>query len=258
VVIYGTGGTGGGQAVVADVNSDGNPDIVVASPCGNGLCRTSGLVGVLFGNGDGTFQRAITYGSGGWEAFGVTVGDVNGDDKPDIVVANSCPSIDTCPTGGIVGVLLNNGDGTFQTAETYGSGNYKAISVVLADLNGDGKPDILVSNISEFGANGTLGVLLNNGDGTFQTAVSYGSGGYGGPISVAVADVNGDGKPDLVAANECVSESGCGEATSTGGMGVLINTSSCDGQYGVDAPISLDPGVRKPQGLGGFAAECFY
>ena len=48
-----------------------------------------------------------------------------------------------------------------------------------------------------------VSVLLGNGDGTFQTAVSYGTGGYQ-PYSVAVADVNGDGKPDLVVANWCV------------------------------------------------------
>src|SRR6185312_3394865 len=159
-------------AVVADVNSDGNPDVVVASPCESG-CGKNGLVGVLFGNGDGTFRKAMTYGSGGWEVYGVAVADVNGDGKPDIVAANSCPSIDTCPSGGIVGVLLNNGDGTFQTAETYGSGDYKAISVAMADLNGNGKPDIVVTNISEFGANGSLGVLLNTGDGTFQPAMTF-------------------------------------------------------------------------------------
>ena len=53
-------------------------------------------------------------------------------------------------------------------------------------------------------SNGTVGVLLGNGDGTFQTAVTYGSGGYWAN-SVAVADVNGDGKPDLLVANFCVS-----------------------------------------------------
>ncbi len=58
------------------------------------------------------------------------------------------------------------------------------------------------------GGNGTVGVLLGNGDGTFQTAVTYDSGGYEA-ISVAVADVNGDGKPDLVVANRCADNTCC-------------------------------------------------
>ena len=76
----------------------------------------------------------------------VAVADVNGDGKPDLVVANVCASsADDCANG-TVGVLLGNGDGTFQTAVTYGSGGYEANSVAVADVNGDGKPDLLVAN----------------------------------------------------------------------------------------------------------------
>ena len=59
--------------------------------------------------------------------------------------------------------------------------------------DGDGKPDLVVLN----GGSNTVGLLLGNGDGTFQAVVTYGSGGVY-PQSVAVADVNEDGKPDLV------------------------------------------------------------
>jgi FG-GAP-like repeat len=209
VVEYSSGGYGPASVAVADVNGDGKPDIVVANFCGSS-CGQAGTVGVLLGNGDGTFRTAVTYGSGGYNASSVAIADVNGDGKPDIVVANSCGSSSSC-TGpvGTVGVLLGNGDGTFQTAVTYDSGGINARGVAIADVNGDGKPDLLVINEScsssttcssiQSITDGAVGVLLNNGNGTFQTAVAYDSGGIIA-TSIAVGDLNGDGKPDLVVA----------------------------------------------------------
>ena len=72
--------------------------------------------------------------------------DVNGDGKPDLMVANYCGTDNNCSTEGSAGVLLGNGDGTFQTAVTYGSGGLNPLSVAVADVNGDGKPDLLVAN----------------------------------------------------------------------------------------------------------------
>jgi uncharacterized protein (DUF2141 family) len=200
-VPYASGGYYSDSVAVADVNGDGKPDLLVASWCISSACN-NGAVSVLLGNGDGTFQTAVPYATDAYEAESVAVADVNGDGKPDLLVANYC-DISTC-TNGTVSVLLGNGDGTFQTAVPYVSGGYYAVSVAVADVNGDGKPDLLVENyrVSEFQGPGMVGVLLGNGDGTFQTAVTYGSGAYYG-YAVAVADVNGDGKPDLVAANEC-------------------------------------------------------
>jgi hypothetical protein len=186
-VTYGSGGIGGwisGPVTVADVNRDGRPDLIVA----NG---ESGTVGVLLGNGDGTFQPAATFvaGSGPWSA---AVADVNGDGKPDLLVANYPDST--------VGVLLANGDGTFQAVVTYGSGEYQAASIAVADVNGDGKPDMVVANDCPGTCEGSVSVLLGNGDGTFQAPVLYDSGGWV-TWEVVIADVNGDGKPDVVVIN---------------------------------------------------------
>jgi hypothetical protein len=247
-VAYGSGGYRAGSVAVADVNGDGKPDLVVANFCVSSSNCPNGTVGVLLGNGDGTFQTAVPYGSGGWQYDGdsVMVADVNGDGKPDIVVANNCGnSNNNCPNG-TVGVLLGNGDGTFQTAVPYNSGGYYAYSVAVADVNGDGKPDLLVANYCDNGSdcnegtgNGLVGVLLGNGDGTFQTAVAYGSGGYGA-YSVAVADVNGDGKPDLLVANNCAgTNSNCPNGT----VGVLLGNG--DGTFQ----------TAVPYGSGGWEAE---
>ncbi len=93
----------------------------------------------------------------------MVVADVNGDGKPDLVVTNECASSSNCANG-TVSVLLGNGDGTFQAAVAYGSGGYEANSVAVADVNGDGKPDLLVVNQQVNGGDayyGTVGVLIN-------------------------------------------------------------------------------------------------
>jgi len=174
---------------VADLNGDHKPDIVVTNAGSN-------TVGVLLGNGNGTFQAAVTYGSGGMFLSSVAVADVNGDGRTDLLVTNACsdPNCD-----GTVGALLGNGNGTFQAAVTYGSGGILAQSVAVADVNHDGKADLLVANDCAGSCSkikGGVAVLLGNGDGTFQTATSYDSGGSHA-YSVAAADVNGDGSPDL-------------------------------------------------------------
>src|ERR1022692_4299000 len=163
-VAYRAGGTPSSVAL-ADVNGDGKPDIVVGN---------NGNVGVLLGNGNGTFQPVVTHPSGGegqWFQTPVAIADVNGDGKPDIVLANS--GAVSGPSN--VGVLLGNGDGTFQPVVTYGSGGFTPDSVAVADVSGDGRLDILVANQFCYSSDScsALGVLLGNGDGTFQTAVSY-------------------------------------------------------------------------------------
>jgi FG-GAP-like repeat len=214
---YGSGGTSSGASVaIADLNGDGKPDVVVTNACGKDSNCTTGSLGVLLGNGDGTFQPAVTYGSGGYLDVSVAVADVNGDNKPDLLVTDNCAD-NACGGDGLVGVLLGNGDGSFQPVMTLSSGGKIAQWVAVADVNGDGKPDLLVANgCNSNCSEGTVGMLVGNGDGTFLPAVTYSSGGKFAR-SIAVADVNGDRKLDLLVANYCVIESTC----SGGGPGAV-------------------------------------
>ena len=127
----------------------------------------------------------------------MTAADVNGDGKPDLIVANA--------NDNTVSVLLNTtapGAATpsFAAQQTFATGSVP-ISVTAADVNGDGKPDLIVAN----GNDDTVSVLLNTtapGAATPSFAAQQTFATGSGPDSVTAADVNGDGKPDLIVANE--------------------------------------------------------
>jgi hypothetical protein len=113
-----------------------------------------------------------------------------------------------------LGVLLGNGDGTFQPVIPYSLGGPSLGQIVLADVNGDGKLDIVTASQEN------AMVLLGNGDGTFQTPVGFFPTGGFGAAGIAVADVNGDGRPDVMVTNRCFnSNPNC----NFGSVGVLLN-----------------------------------
>jgi hypothetical protein len=224
VPTYPSGGYGSESTAVSDLNGDGIPDIVVANDCTNLNCANpQGLVGVLLGNGDGTFQAVETYQSGGWYAVSVAIADVNGDGKPDIVATNSCQG--TCDNNeeDLVGVLIGKGDGTFLPAQTYSSGGTYAIGVAVADMNLDGKPDIIVANGYAWPYfSGAVSVLLGNGDGTFLPAQTFDTEGSA-PYWLVVSDVNHDGFLDVVVSVPYLVD---------GGTGVCVFLGHGDGTLG--------------------------
>jgi hypothetical protein len=200
---------------VADANGDGKLDVEVSNGYAS-INSANGSVGVLIGNGDGTLQTALTYDSGGGYPAALTAADVNGDGAPDILLVNSGANNTSLIAAG---VLLGNGDGTFRAAVAYPTGGFSAwsaASMAVEDVNGDGKTDLLIANNGD----PTIAVLLGNSDGSFQTALSFGSGGNDA-YAIVASDLNRDGKPDIAVANYC-SDSKC---ANTSILGVLINAS---------------------------------
>jgi hypothetical protein len=208
-IAHASGGLNPQSVAVGDLNGDGKLDAVVANLCSDGSC-TAGSVGVLLGNKDGTFQNASSYVLGGLDSDSVAIGDFNGDGKLDLAVANDCT--DNSCTSGSISVLFGNGDGTFQSPQTIGSGGNAALSLAVGDFNGDGKPDLAVaagcaSGTDCFYESGVVTLLLGNGDGSFQAPLSYET--WGGVCSigsnyVVAADLNGDGQLDLAVAGSSV------------------------------------------------------
>jgi len=163
-----------GVAVTGDFNNDGKIDVAVSSSSG---------IGILLGNGDGTFQP-VTFSIGPSSSVSFAA-DVNGDGKLDLVGL----------TGLSVQVWLGNGDGTFKTLAPITSA-FGGVAAV-ADLNGDGKLDILLNSGNGPRGGGALYLLLGNGDGTFGSPITI-IPTPAGPFSfVTVDDFNGDGRKDI-------------------------------------------------------------
>jgi len=170
-----------GFIAAADLNADGKADVAtvyVNCNAGNNTCLPGDLV-VLIGNGDGTFQSPVEY-AVGLEPEDLTIGDFNGDGKPDVATANLASST--------ISILLNNGDGTFQTHVDSSTG-LTPQRILSGDFNGDGKLDLVTLTLAGFSLH------LGNGDGTFRPHQDYAVNNPG--ISLAAGDFNGDGKLDL-------------------------------------------------------------
>jgi hypothetical protein len=183
----------------ADLNHDGHTDLVVSQSVIADSRNYDG-VQVFLSNGNGTFTpKNDPYLSGGVPDFGtstVTLGDVNGDGIPDIVVGNFCDSGIVYPAcrSGAIGVLLGRpeGDGTFLPVSTYNVPDGNLMGISLADVNGDGKLDVVASTLTG------VAVAFGNGDGTFQAATVYAALRAEQNVQLAIADLNNDGSLDIV------------------------------------------------------------
>ena len=138
---------------------------------------------VVYNRGDGTLRAPITQDAGGVPRA-VALGDVDGDGKQDLVVANTHPPE--------VDVIINQGGGVFAPATRHPA-RAPVNALAVGDLNGDGKLDVAAASASTASAS----VLLNQGNGRFAAPISYPAGPN--PIAIELVDLNSDGKPDLVA-----------------------------------------------------------
>jgi len=174
-------GTGPISVAIGDVSGDGKADMAVTN-------YASTSVSVFINNGNGTFAAKVDYPTGaGTGPRSVAIGDLSGDGKADLAVANNASNV--------AQIFINNGSGTFAAKVDYPLGG-SARSIAIGDLDGDGDADLATANFS----NPNASVLMNNGNGTFATKVDYTTGSS--PTSVAIGDLDGDGDADLAVAND--------------------------------------------------------
>jgi hypothetical protein len=171
------------SVVAADVNSDGELDLISLNVATNPLT-------VWINDGSGGFRTNAAYSTGA--VYSIAVADVNADGDPDLV----CGSKELIGSPSMLTVLTNDGSGRFVLSSSLNAGNRFA-SVTAADVNGDGKLDLIGANaISPIG---TLLVCTNNGVAGFVLSATYDVGND--PFSVVTADANDDGWTDLICAN---------------------------------------------------------
>ncbi len=199
----GVGGGGGISLAVGDFNRDGNLDVATVP-------SSEEFLEVALGNGNGTFGVATDFNADARPDF-VATGDLNGDGILDLVAANY--------DSNDISVLLGKGDGTFGTASDTPVGQIAPDALALADFNGDKKLDLVVASVGSGGIRGGLTVMLGNGDGTFGPSALYAKDDF---YTVTVADINGDGKLDLIAS---------GSDPSTKAVFITISLGNGDGTF---------------------------
>jgi hypothetical protein len=275
-------GVGPLSMVAADLRKNGTQDLVVAE-------IETGTVGVLLGNGDGTFADETLY-SVPHLAAAVAVNDFNHDGKPDIAVALS-NTHQEIPMPAIA-MLPGLGDGTFgQPVVSYSSNVFRNTSIQITidsgDINNDGFSDLLVlqplyqtPSVVVFDA---VVVYLNNGDGTFKESTPLvGADFITYPTDARLADVNGDGCLDalvsdlsevvMVGLGDCSGNFGALRHVPMGGPATTVRVADVNGdgnldlvtgsamvqQFDYSYPVGTTVGVALGDGKGNFSAARVY
>ncbi len=222
-------GNGPWSVSIGDFNGDGLRDLALANLDSN---TVSILLNTTPTNATiPTFATNVDFPTGNGP-ISVSIGDFNGDGKPDLATANQ--------TSNTASILLNTtatgaATPTFATNVDFPTGN-RPVSVSIGDINGDGKPELATANYSS----NTASILLNTTPtnattATFAPQATFPTGN--GPLSVSIGDINGDGKPDLALPN-------FGSSTAS----ILLNTTpkvtavtatTPDGSYGVGSTIAI-------------------
>jgi hypothetical protein len=174
--------------VLGDFNGDGKLDVATVSP----ISSTGLGVVVFYGKGDGSFsapQTAVSlpgFALCGFQNF-LQVSDFNGDGNPDLAFC----------TDSQIGVVLNNGNGTFQPPVFVDAGSQSQFTFAVGDLNTDGKADLLVSQY--YGFNPQVVTFLGNGDGTFQSPQTIALPPvFSAELGITAGDFNSDGLLDYI------------------------------------------------------------
>jgi hypothetical protein len=198
-VAYNRGRYGNGEFTVAgpqiasgDFNHDGKADVLVLNA--NSIVGQSVTLAMLPGNNTGALGNAVTSSSTLFPSMLISP-DMNKDGRPDVVLAGRTVS------GPGVAVLINQGDGTFAAEQDYALPN-AAVSLVAGDFNGDGRMDVAVGVAAGSGGSGPSGVyvLFGQTNGTLGSPVKIDSSLN--PTGLAAGDINGDGRADLIVADQ--------------------------------------------------------
>jgi hypothetical protein len=174
--------------VAADINHDGNQDIILIG---------FGAISVLPGNGDGTFQSPLSQSIpfSGFRA--IAIGDFNNDGKLDVAFTGADQTFTS------IGFLLGNGDGTFQPLEPQNilTAGELPTAIAVGDFNGDGNQDLAVANGGNGATDSSVTIFLGNGHAQFSTVGQQPTVGVFPRDMISAVDLNHDGILDLVVGN---------------------------------------------------------